>query len=183
MCGIAVQVDLPFSQKQALRDSVNVTSTLQNNEGADNKYESECEQEEGENEDEHHEDKDELDGDKEDVTEQDTEEKNEEDIRGQLMRSLTNKLNGKSYNLISYIAQDKQNLSQLLLQEASDISRLEKASSADMEFWKLAVSSTINLMHPSLEARLFNLFTEKQLDKMKNHMSDQKKAFESIATP
>ncbi|CEP14842.1 hypothetical protein [Parasitella parasitica] len=144
---------------------------------------SKYEQEEGENEDEHHEDKDELDGDKEDVTEQDTEEKNEEDIRGQLMRSLTNKLNGKSYNLISYIAQDKQNLSQLLLQEASDISRLERASSADMELWKLAVSSTINLMHPSFEARLFNLFTEKQLDKMKYHMSDQKKAFESIATP
>jgi hypothetical protein len=72
-------------------------------------------------------------------------------ICGQLMESLTNKLNGKPYNPITYIAQDEHNLAHLLLQEASDISRVKKVSSADMEFWKLAVYSTINLMHPIFE--------------------------------
>lgn len=95
------------------------------------------------------------------------------------MESLTNKLNGKPYNPITYIAQDKHNLAHLLLQEASDISRVKKVSSADLEFWKLAVSSTINFMHPIFEARLSKLFTEQQLDTMKDHMNDQKKAFQN----
>jgi hypothetical protein len=96
------------------------------------------------------------------------------------MESLTNKLSGKPYNPITYIAKDKHNLAHLLLQEASDISRVKKVSSADLEFWKLAVSSTINFMHPIFETRLSKLFTEQQLDIMKDHMNDQKKAFQNI---
>lgn len=103
-------------------------------------------------------------------------------IRGRLMESLTNKLNGKPYNPMTYIAQDKRNLPHLLLQEASDISRVKKVSSADLEFWKLAVSSTINFMHPIFEARLSKLFTGQQLDTMKGHMNDQKKAFQNTET-
>ncbi|KAL7322214.1 hypothetical protein PS15p_211868 [Mucor circinelloides] len=83
---------------------------------------------------------------------------------------------------MTYIAQDKRNLPHLLLQEASDISRVKKVSSADLEFWKLAVSSTINFMHPIFEARLSKLFTGQQLDTMKGHMNDQKKAFQNTET-
>lgn len=93
------------------------------------------------------------------------------------METLTNKLNGKPYDPITYIAQDKHNLAHLLSQEASDISRAKKVSSADMEFWKLAVSSTINFTHPIFEAWLSKLFTEQQLDTMKDHINDQKKVF------
>ncbi|CAO3685412.1 unnamed protein product [Rhizopus stolonifer] len=95
------------------------------------------------------------------------------------MESLTNKLNGKPYTPITYIAQDKHNLARLLLQETSDISRLKKVNGADLEFWKLAVSSTINLMNPMFKARLSKLFTEQQLDTMKEHTNDQKIAFQN----
>ncbi|KAI8053571.1 hypothetical protein BDF21DRAFT_169170 [Thamnidium elegans] len=98
------------------------------------------------------------------------------------MESLTNMLNGKPYNPITYIAQDKQNLAHLLLQEASDISRVKKISNVDLEPWKLAVSSTINFMHPAFESRLSRLFTGQQLNTMKDHMDDQKKAFQNTVT-
>lgn len=98
------------------------------------------------------------------------------------MESLTNKLNGKPWKSITYIAQDKHNLAQLLLQEASDISRAREVSSADMGFWKLAVSSTINLMHPIFEARLSKQFTEQQLDTMKSSMNEQEKVLQSTET-
>ncbi|KAI7905111.1 uncharacterized protein BX663DRAFT_484435 [Cokeromyces recurvatus] len=102
-------------------------------------------------------------------------EEDEQGIRGRLMESLTNKLNGKPYNPITYIAQDKHNLAHLLSQETSDNSRIKKVCSADLELWKLAVSSTINFMHPIFEVRLSKLFTEQQLDTTKGHMNDQKK--------
>ncbi|KAG1254447.1 hypothetical protein G6F68_010845 [Rhizopus microsporus] len=170
-----------LKSNKALRDSINI-NPLDNNESD----EGEGEQDEGEGEGEQAEGEDggqyDEDEDQQDEDEQEAEEQDEEGIRGRLMKSLTNKLNGKPYNPITYIAQDKQNLAHLLLQEASDISRVKKVSSADLEFWKLAVSSTINFMHPAFEARLSKLFTEQQLDTMKDHMDDQKKAFQSTVT-
>ncbi|KAI8332343.1 hypothetical protein BC941DRAFT_436387 [Chlamydoabsidia padenii] len=96
------------------------------------------------------------------------------------MESLKNKLIGKPYIYITYIAQDKHNLAHLLLQEASDFSRVKEVSGVDLEFWKLAVSSTINLMNPIFETRLSKLFTGQQLDTMKEHMNDQKTTFQNI---
>ena len=100
------------------------------------------------------------------------------------MESLTDKLNGKPHKSITYITQNKRNLSQLLLQEASNISRANGISGADLEFWKLAVSSSINLMNLILETRLSTLYTNQQLNAMKEYMLDQKTAFEitSIAS-
>ncbi|KAG1151367.1 hypothetical protein G6F37_008644 [Rhizopus arrhizus] len=165
-----------LKSNKALRDSTNI-NPLDNNESDESESESEGEQAEGEDEGQYDEDEDQQDED-----EQEAEEQDEEGIRGRLMESLINKLNGKPYNPITYIAQDKQNLAHLLLQEASDISRVKKVSSADLEFWKLAVSSTINFMHSAFEARLSKLFTEQQLDTMKDHMDDQKKGFQNTVT-
>lgn len=38
-------------------------------------------------------------------------------------------------------------------------------------------------MNPIFEARLSRLFTEQQLDTMKEHMNDQKTAFQNIEIP
>lgn len=179
---------------KVLRDSTNInasSSVTEDNESGED--EEELDENEGEDDDQDGQDEDVQDEveqeseQNEDVDQQskdetDAEVQNEEDVRGKLMESLTNKLNGKSYKSITYIAQDKDNLAQLLLQEASDISRAKKVNSADIEFWKLAVSSTINLMHPFFEARLSKLFTTRQLNSMKNHMDEQKKAFQSRET-
>lgn len=134
---------------KALRDSISTSAENEQGEGESEGEPDEDEDEQNEEEDEDEGEQQEDEGDQSEVEEQD------EDgtkiitqyifntyhsiflytgIRGRLMDSLTNKLKGKSYKSIIYIAQDKSNLAQLLLQEASEISRLKKISSIDLEF-------------------------------------------------
>ncbi|KAI8983788.1 hypothetical protein BDB01DRAFT_850445 [Pilobolus umbonatus] len=108
----------------------------------------------------------------EDEGEQDAEDQDEEGIRGRLMESLTNKLNGKPYNPITYIAQDKNNLVHLLLQGASDISREKKQLDAmkdhmngqKKEFQNTEVSFLIDSLFDSLLIYQLDLNTNRAID-------------------